>query len=57
VETILPIRNGRFSIYIDVLNFYDRRNVYFYYWSSKDKEVKPYYQWKRLVIAGITVEF
>lgn len=57
VETILPIRNGSLSIYIDVLNLYDRRNVYFYYWSSKQEEVRPYYQWKRLAIAGITVEF
>gem|GEM_PF-4284363 len=57
VETILPILDRSLSIYIDVLNVYDRRNVYFYYWSSKDKEIRPYYQWKRLAIAGITAEF
>jgi hypothetical protein len=51
------IRNGQLSAYIDVMNVYNRKNVYMYYWDSNDGEIEALYQWQLLPLLGITYQF
>ncbi len=48
---------GRMSIYLDVMNVYDRKNVYQYYWDSKTTSIQPLYQWQLLPVAGVAFDF
>jgi hypothetical protein len=43
--------------YFSILNALNAGNVYFEYWKVSSQEVRAYHQWKRLVIAGVEVEF
>ena len=52
-------RIGRASLvaYVEVNNVYNRDNVFLYKWSRTTKSARAVYQWGRLPVAGLRVEF
>ena len=44
-------------LFAELDNAYDRDNVYFYDWDSRTHTNDPSYQWGRMPVAGIRVEF
>jgi len=57
IGTSWMIGSAAMELYVDILNLYDRENVYFYYWNSRQNRVESYEQWGQLAIVGIGVEF
>lgn len=43
--------------YLDLQNVYDRKNIYYYIWDTKQKRVLTVNQWSLLPIAGLNAEF
>jgi hypothetical protein len=53
----LLVGRAVFVLFAEIDNAYDRRNVYFYDWDSKARTADPSYQWGRMPVAGVRVEF
>ncbi|MBI4722872.1 MAG: TonB-dependent receptor [Candidatus Stahlbacteria bacterium] len=43
--------------YLDLQNLLDRHNIYFYYWNEKENKVETSYQWARMIVGGVKIEF
>lgn len=57
VSTSWAIGSVHMEVFGDLLNVYDRENVYLYYWDSDAARVESYKQWNRLAVFGIGVQF
>jgi hypothetical protein len=48
---------NRLSVYLDIMNVYDRKNVYLYFWDNDTYSIEALYQFRLLPAAGISFEF
>ncbi len=57
ISTEWSVAGADVELFGDLLNVYDRENVYLYYWDSDSASVDTYKQWNRLAVFGIGVQF
>ena len=48
---------NRLSVYLDIMNVYDRKNVYLYFWDTDTRSIEALYQFRLLPVAGVSFEF
>lgn len=48
---------NRLAVYLDIMNVYDRKNVYLYFWDNDTYSIEALYQFRLLPVAGISFEF
>lgn len=49
--------HNRLSVYLDIMNVYDRKNVYLYFWDTDARSIAALYQFRLLPVAGVSFEF
>jgi outer membrane receptor protein involved in Fe transport len=57
VDRAFRLRGMRLLVFAEIENVYDRDNVHVYEWNRNDRSPAAVYQWGRLPLAGVHVEF